>query len=95
VVHHGARPHDPEVGPPRVGVGALLSAKGRGLLLGFCDEEDPFIALEIGQVLVGDVVLALALWKVNRSTPSVSQNRSMALTKSLVMGSMRAEEAKV
>ena len=40
---------------------ALVGAEDARLLLGFADEEDPFVALERGEVLVGDIIFALAL----------------------------------
>jgi len=53
--------HDPGVGLPGLGVAALLGAKDRRLLLRLAHEDDPLDAVELGVVLLGDVVLALPL----------------------------------
>ena len=39
----------------------LLGAKDVGLLLGFADEQDAFVPLEPGQVLLGHVVFSLPI----------------------------------
>src|SRR4051794_8564500 len=61
VVDHRRRPHDPGVGLAGVGIAALLGAKDRRLLLRLAHEDDPLAAVELGVVLLGDVVLALPL----------------------------------
>ena len=61
VVDHGRASHDPGVGLPGVGIAALLGAEDRRLLLGLAHEDDPLGAVELGVVLLGDVVLALPL----------------------------------
>ena len=43
------------------GVAPLLGAEDAGLLLGLADEEHALVALERREVLLGDVVFALAL----------------------------------
>ena len=52
-----------------VGIPALLGAKDRGLLLGLADEEHPFVAGEAVEVLMGDVVLALAPFERDEVDP--------------------------
>jgi hypothetical protein len=61
VVDHRRPSHDPGVGLPGVGIATLLGAKDGCLLLCFAYEDDPFAAVELGVVLLGDVVLALPL----------------------------------
>ena len=53
--------HDPGIGLAGHRVAPLLGAIGGRLLLRLADEEHPLVALEIGQVGLGDVVLALTL----------------------------------
>jgi hypothetical protein len=64
VVDHPGGACDPRVGAA-VFPAPLLDAEERGLLLGPPDEQHPLGALEAGQVLMGEVVLALALGEVH------------------------------
>ena len=71
VVHEGGGRHDPGIGPARLGVPPLLGSERGRLLLGLAHEEHPFVALKALQVLVGDVVLALALGEGDEVDPLV------------------------
>ena len=64
VVDHRRTSHDPGVGLPCVGIAALLGAKDGRLLLRLAHEDDPLVAVELGVVLLGDVVLALLPWRM-------------------------------
>jgi len=61
MVDHGRGADDPGVGLARFGMATLLRPEDGSLLLGLAHEDDPLLALEVGQVLGRDVVLALAL----------------------------------
>src|SRR5512135_1468222 len=61
VVDHGRAAHNPGVLLPRVGVAAFLGAEDRRLLLSLAQEDDALGPVEVGVVLLGDVVLALPL----------------------------------
>jgi len=65
VDHPGAR-HDPRVGRAGDRVAPLLCPEHPGLLLRSPDEQHPFRAGEPGQVLGGDVVLALTLGELDQ-----------------------------
>jgi hypothetical protein len=56
-VDHGRGPGDPRVGPPGLGVAALLRAVHPGLLLGLAGEQDALLVRLPGQVDLGLVVL--------------------------------------
>jgi hypothetical protein len=60
VVDDGGAAHQPRVGGTSDGVAALLGAEHARLLLGSADEQHPLGPVKGGQVLLGDVVLALA-----------------------------------
>jgi hypothetical protein len=64
VVDHPRGAHDPRIRRP-LGVTTLLGAEQPGLLLGTADEQHPLLGCELGQVLVHEVVLALALGEVH------------------------------
>ena len=64
VVDHPSGGHYPRVGIA-IGVAAALGAKQLGLLLRPPDEQHTLLGGEAGQVLVHDIVLALALRKVD------------------------------
>jgi hypothetical protein len=68
MVHHPGRTHDPRVGRAGDRVASLLSAEQRGLLLCPADEQHPLgvpLGLEPGEVVMGDVVLALTPGEVD------------------------------
>jgi hypothetical protein len=55
-------PADPRVGLP-LGIPALLGPEDTGLLLGLADKEHAFVAFELGEVLLRDVILPLPLFE--------------------------------
>src|SRR5580765_7628388 len=71
LVDHPGGAHDPRIGVA-LGVTATLGAEQRGLLLRPPDEQHPLVAGEPGQVLVHDVVLALALHEVDPRHPLIA-----------------------
>jgi len=73
VVDHGGRPHQPGVGLPSVRMTPLLRADHARLLLGLPDEQDPFLAVEAGQVLAGDFVLALSFGEGDHRDPLLAR----------------------
>lgn len=64
VVDHPGGVHDPRVGHT-ISVPTLLGPEQRGLLLRPADEHHPLLRGERGQLLVHDIVLALALHEVD------------------------------
>ncbi len=65
VVHHRGGPHDPGVRLASLRVPALLGAEHRRLLLRLTDEHHALLLLELAQVLLHHVVLALPLAKLH------------------------------
>jgi len=59
LVHQGRRLHQPGIGLTGLGVAAPLCPPHHGFLLGLPNEEHALLPLECGEVLVGDLVLAL------------------------------------
>ena len=59
LVHQGRRRDQPGIRLTGLGVAAPLCPPHHGFLLGLADEEHAFLPLECGEVLVGDLVLAL------------------------------------
>ena len=65
-------------------------------LLGLAHEDEPLVAVELGPVLLGDVVLALSLGEGDQGDlVLLRRSHRPAAMKALLMGSMSAEEAKV
>ncbi len=65
VVDHRRGPHDPRVGGTGDRVAALLSAEHRGFLLSPAQEQHALVTLEAGQELVGQIIFALPLGKID------------------------------
>src|SRR5262249_27413569 len=65
VVDHGGGLHDPWLGPTRAFVAATLGPHDARLFLRLADIQHALVLLELPQVLLGDIVLALALPKGN------------------------------
>jgi hypothetical protein len=63
VIDHGGGAHQPSIASAALLVVAFLDAKDRGFLLGFADEDNAFVAVELGAVAGGDVILALSFLK--------------------------------
>ncbi len=63
LVHQSGRLDQPGIGLAGLGVVAALRAPHRGLLLGFADEEHPFLRGEGREILLRDLVLALPMSK--------------------------------
>jgi len=61
VVDHGRAVHHPRVGPTGGGAAPTLGARDGGLLLRPPDVQHSFVTLELLQILLRDVVLALVL----------------------------------
>src|SRR6266850_4233106 len=65
VIDHRCRLHNPGIALSGLRIPPLLGPKRRRLLLSFTDKDDPFLPVELGQPLFGNVVLALSFPKFN------------------------------
>src|SRR5262245_41485050 len=66
VIDHSRGLNDPRIGLSRLGAAAFLRPGDPRFLLGLADIENAFVSLEVPQVLLGDIVLALSLLEAHQ-----------------------------
>src|SRR4051812_25609552 len=94
MVDHRRGFNDPWIGPAGAATAAPFRAHYPRLLLRLADVEHTLAPVEAPQVLLRDIVLALALAKETRSIPSSATNCSMLRTNASLIGTTAVVEAK-